>query len=252
MLKTVVIGVKPSESNFKAQPLVESADKLNFMNSLYIHKELAKPEKEVTGVLERIRAEVVMKRIRIREFFLDFDTLRKNVVTKDQFLRIVKNYNIGLPQEELELLCRHYSVGDADNRVRWMDFCEDVDKVWTIKGLEKDPLLKVQPYQETQTLPVRREPIVLSAEEQSQLERILGLYRQEISNKRVLIKNHFMDFDVTKQGFITKNQFLRILDMFRIKADERSMNLILKKYADKGNLNEINYFDFCRDVDLYN
>jgi hypothetical protein len=30
------------------------------------------------------------------------------------------------------------------------------------------------------------------------------------------------------------------------------MNLILKKYADKGNLNEINYFDFCRDVDLYN
>ncbi len=57
---------------------------------------------------------------------------------------------------------------------------------------------------------------------------------------------------MTKQGYITKNQFLRILDMFRIRADDRSLDIILKYYADKGNLNEINYYNFCRDVDLYN
>lgn len=40
-----------------------------------------------------------MKRIRIREFFIDFDTLRKNLVTKDQFVRIVSNYNVTISPE---------------------------------------------------------------------------------------------------------------------------------------------------------
>lgn len=40
--------------------------------------------------------------------------------------------------------------------------------------------------------------------------------------------------------------------MFRIKADDLSLDIIMKYYADKGNLNEINYYSFCRDVDLYN
>ena len=29
------------------------------------------------------------------------------------------------------------------------------------------------------------------------------------------------------------------------------MNLLLKKYVDKGNLNEVNYYRFCKDVDIY-
>ena len=38
-----------------------------------------------------------------------------------------------------------YAVEEADReeRVKWMDFCEDVDKVFTIKELEKDPLCRV-------------------------------------------------------------------------------------------------------------
>ncbi len=29
------------------------------------------------------------------------------------------------------------------------------------------------------------------------------------------------------------------------------MNLILKRYTDKGTLDEVNYYEFCRDVDIY-
>lgn len=29
------------------------------------------------------------------------------------------------------------------------------------------------------------------------------------------------------------------------------VNILLKKYTDKGNLDEVNYYDFCKDVDLY-
>ena len=34
---------------------------------------------------DRLRAAVVMKRVRVEEFFLDFDKLRKGRVTKNQF-----------------------------------------------------------------------------------------------------------------------------------------------------------------------
>lgn len=33
--------------------------------------------------------------------------------------------------------------------------------------------------------------------------------------------------------------------------DENSLNLILKRYTDKGTLDEVNYYQFCRDVDIY-
>lgn len=80
---------------------------------------------------------------------------------------------------------------------------------------------------------------------------MLNLYHKEIQNKRVLIKPHFEDFDKTKQGYISKNQFLRILNFFGLFPDEESLNLILKRYTDKGTLDEVNYYDFCRDVDIY-
>jgi Ca2+-binding EF-hand superfamily protein len=67
------------------------------------------------------------------------------------------------------------------------------------------------------------------------------------------LKPHFEDFDTTKIGYITKNQFLRILDQFGVlPKNEDDVNLLLKKYVDKGNLNEVNYYEFVKDVDNYN
>ena len=67
------------------------------------------------------------------------------------------------------------------------------------------------------------------------------------------MKPLFEDFDITKIGYVTKNQFTRILKQFDfIPKDERSFNILLKRYMDKGNLNEVNYYEFIRDVDKYN
>ena len=74
-------------------------------------------------------------------------------------------------------------------------------------------------------------------------------YKQEILNRRVLLKPHFQDFDRTKVGHISKIQFLRILNQFGLFPNEEAINLILKRYIDKGNLEEVNYYDFCNDVD---
>ncbi len=44
---------------------------------------------------------------------------------------------------------------------------------------------------------------------------------------------------------------MRILNQFSLFPNEEALNLILKRYTDKGTLDEVNYYEFCRDVDIY-
>jgi hypothetical protein len=37
-----------------------------------------------------------------------------------------------------------------------------------------------------------------------------------------------------------------------VPKNDKQFNLLLKKYLDRGNLNDVNYYQFIRDVDLYN
>lgn len=46
-----------------------------------------------------------------------------------------------------------------------MNFCDDIDLVWTTKGIDKDPLYKVTPYDVNLTLPARRLHLDLSPTE---------------------------------------------------------------------------------------
>ena len=59
-------------------------------------------------VEDRIRSIVVMKRVRIEEFFIDFDKLRKGRVTRRQFKSILSNMNFALTDDEFEALEDHY------------------------------------------------------------------------------------------------------------------------------------------------
>lgn len=42
---------------------------------------------------------------------------------------------------------------------------------------------------------------------------------------------------------------MRTLGQLGVSADEQTLNTILKVYMDKGNVDEVNYFDFCNDID---
>ena len=48
---------------------------------------------------------------------------------------------------------------------------------------------------------------------------------------------------------MTKHQFLRTLDILGVTASEMVLNTLLKAYMDRGNVDEVNYMDFCNDID---
>ncbi len=63
------------------------------------------------------------------------------------------------------------------------------------------------------------------------------------------MKPQYQQFDKTKNGHVTKTQFIRVLASLGISCPDDVMNLLLKKYMDKGNADEVNYVDFCEEVD---
>ncbi|CAD8206649.1 unnamed protein product [Paramecium pentaurelia] len=229
---------------------IEDKEGLDLISTLFTSKKLTDNINTLNQVLKKIQGDVVMKRIRIREFFKDFDPLRKGLVTESQFARILHIQNIPVSEKEIQLLLNQYKIDKIPNgQVDYNQFCEDVDKIFTIKGIDKEPQAQVPQIDDSTTLPARRRYLQMTEQEAIQLDELLMKYKQAIQNKRVLLKPVFEDFDKTKQGYITTNQFLRILNQFNLFPDPISLNLLLKRFVDKANLNEVNYYDFCRIVD---
>jgi hypothetical protein len=93
---------------------------------------------DVEDVLARIRTHCVKNRVRLSEFMRDFDKLRTGSITAAQ-LRIALNIGkIQISNEEFKLLCSHYKSAKEGDHVCWKQFVDDVDIVFTKKGLEKN------------------------------------------------------------------------------------------------------------------
>ena len=89
----------------------------------------------------------------------------------------------------------------------------------------------------------------MTPEEQGHLIDILDEYKKAVKIKRIHMKPMFQDFDITRNQHVTKHQFLRTLGQLGVSASEPVLNILLKAYMDRGNVDEVNYFDFCNDVD---
>lgn len=202
-----------------------------------------------TDVEDRLRAMVVMKRVRIEEFFRDFDKLRKGKVTINQFTSILSMLNFNLTDAEFSSLALQYKTNDPDNQFDYFAFCKSINQAFTTQGIDKDPTVTVKPVNQEDTFLARRKYLEISEEDQKNLDDIMEQYRVAVQNRRINLKPQFQDFDVTKNGHVTKMQFLRVLAQLGIYAPESVLQLVLKKFMDRGNIDEVNYVDFCNFVD---
>lgn len=88
-------------------------------------------------VEKRLQATVVMKRVRIEEFFLDFDKLRRGKVTKNQFEQILSMLNFNLTKEEFNQLTEKYKTpNDPEYMVNYKDFCATINAAFTTYGIQ--------------------------------------------------------------------------------------------------------------------
>ena len=190
-----------------------------------------------------------MKRVRIEEFFNDFDKLRKGKVTKNQFQSILSMLNFHLTFQELESLSLKYKTNDPEIMFDYVKFCANINAAFTTYGIQKVPTANVAAVTVNNTTLARKKYLGMTDEEVDKVNMVLDEYRKAVQIKRIHLKPMFQDFDITKNQHVTKHQFLRTLGLLGVSCSENILNTLLKAYMDRGNVDEVNYFDFCNDID---
>jgi len=79
---------------------------------------------------KRLQAFIAKDGIRIREFFIDFDKLRKGTCGDAAFRTCLGTLQIKLTQQEIDSLINKYKTGVA-NLVSYDAFCKNIDKVFS-------------------------------------------------------------------------------------------------------------------------
>jgi Ca2+-binding EF-hand superfamily protein len=196
----------------------------------------------IKDIIDKIKHTIKIHRIRLNEFFEDFDPLRKGTCTKAKFRSALDMANLHLRAEEFDLLEKFYSV-----KVYYKDLIEEVDTVFTLKGLEKDPLLRPKEYITPDFInPEKR----LNEEEAQFLDKTMVKLALLSIKYKVNPKSFFRDNDRANIGVLPSSRFASILSFFKLTLDEKEMNIIIKRFYSR-NMIEINYYDFDNVLNHY-
>jgi len=91
-----------------------------------------------TDIENLIKAEVFRKQIRIKEFFFDYDRLRKGTVTEDKFRSALSMLHMHITEKDILELITRYKVGV--DLIDYVTFCKKVDEQFFDYNIAKSNL----------------------------------------------------------------------------------------------------------------
>ncbi|CAL7935870.1 unnamed protein product [Xylocopa violacea] len=208
--------------------------------------EEAKSSMPLIEVIQRIQRHIFETRIRISEFFKSFDPLNAGKVTVSNFKRSLDSLQISslgrlyLAETEIDALVTLYKDPNDPDRVCWRTFEDDIDKVFTVKELEKLPSFKVEsPPKEIAELN-RRGVSNWQCEKQSVrdlCEKTLLKVRYRIEERRIFLKQFFKDYDRHNKGHVSRAQLRQVLSTAALLLSEEEQFALEQRYNDELGFN---------------
>ncbi|KAJ3127798.1 hypothetical protein HK098_005797 [Nowakowskiella sp. JEL0407] len=194
---------------------------------------------------DEIKKHVYKDRIRLVEFFKDYDRHNCGRVTEAQFRAGLRQASILLHGQDVKTLLQQYQ--EKDGRVQYRKFCNSIDTVFTVSHLETNPLADVQPPPRGYLVKGYNK---LSVSEEERCNQIISRFRKIMSTRRLLMAPFFKDFDkyMGCLGRVSRSHFSRLLSTMNLDVSEDDLFILFKKYEDKTNGN-INYMEFIRAID---
>ncbi|EDW24146.1 GL23541 [Drosophila persimilis] len=194
---------------------------------------------------------VYKNQVRTSEFLESFDALNIGSITKNQFERGLSTMGVGkyLSQREMAVLVDRYLDPMDINRVRWRNFVDEIDTVFTIKNLDKMPQCVVEsPLRHIQELP-RPGAVDWQSAPQSMrevCEEAMAKIRIRIRNRRLYLHPFFRSYDKLNSGHVRCNQTNQIFRTNGILLSDQELDAVLHRY---GNELGFHYTKFLDDVD---
>jgi len=207
--------------------------------------------RQVDEVELRLQNKCYQERIRLQDFFRDYDKLRTGLCTQTQFKRaLLAACGIGgMTQHEINVLTEEYKdPNDVLLRVQWRKFTQNMDNIFVKNGLETRPRTPVpEPHQWDLDEFGERNPN-LDDVEQAQFISIMDMITSAVSQQRMTLKPFFENFDKNHMEEVSENQFTRALIMTNIMITEEQQRILKKAYHNPMRKHMIRYGLFWEDI----
>lgn len=129
--------------------------------------------------------------------------------------------------QEYQLLEDYFRCPLDSNKIRYFDFNERIEAIFTQKTLEKDPTATLSNYSAPSILDPKNS---LSDAEEEELKQSMIRIGTDVKHRRLLIKPFFQDKDKSKSGFVTNTRFRSIFDNQKLWITDREFYLINKRF----------------------
>jgi len=200
--------------------------------------------------MAKLKAILRERNPRITDAFNDFDKLRRGTCRAHQVNTAFTVLRIELEPKEMDVLLRAYDNGKG--LFRYRDFIADMSEVPMNCGSQLgQPLSRTQTPGLSDTMSSatsRRAGLCLDKE--ATLEELEVQIRKHVQRRSLPLKSVFKDFDKTRTGTVTRQQFLRIMAMLSIHMTDKEAQLVCEVYCDPNKMFEFRYLDFCAAVDI--
>ncbi|XP_002741846.1 uncharacterized protein LOC100373451 [Saccoglossus kowalevskii] len=202
---------------------------------------------DLDAVLTKIKSQVMKKRIRILEFLRDYDKLRTGRMKKETFRRALDPANLGLKGSEVSILENAFESQRDPGYVEYLLFNDEIESIFTIKNLEKDPLVTPKQF----SVPIEIDQNVLTDVEEPVYNKTMEKLSEKVRMRRMQLFPLFEDYDRVHNGTVSRSQFRRVLTELELSSmvNEREFQILYKKYDVKiGDKDDVNYIAFCDNI----
>lgn len=203
---------------------------------------------DVSTLMHRVKSIVVKNRIRLKEFFSDYDKLRHGYVTRAKFRTALNVAKLELKEQEIHILEEYFKLDNDPNNISYTALCEELDRAFTSSNLEKCPKSKLEKFEPRHSYPLKAViPEISNDVDENELQFILSKVAQKAAVMQQLLSHHFQDYDLLRKQRVTKSQFASVIDFLKFNLTGKQYDVLQKKYEDERG--DVDYYTFCQDVD---
>jgi len=197
---------------------------------------------DIADIIQHLQTVVFPRRIRLKEFFNDFDPLRCGRCTIPHMGRALNNAGIELTEQQQDVLADHFTETgpriQKPQNVNYVRLCEAVDEVFN----QGDPMQRLTSSPSTTMMSASFQRN--SVEDEEHFMNVLHRVAVLCKTRGIILKSCYTDLDRAAiaspsrtnprtGGKVTKNQFIRNFP-FRKEFSEADLNLLAERYRVGG------------------
>lgn len=193
-------------------------------------------------VVHRLKAIIKERRLRPAGVFVEFDRMRHGLCTIREAGTALTILGLQLSHKDEKDLVHLF--GASDGMFNYHDFCKAVQEAQLpavdAKALDATLLPAAAPTS-------GRQRLQLDEKGEAELQVLEASIAKRMTSLATPLKTCFQDFDQTHRGYVTKTQFLRVMDMVRVPLSQQQQELLSQAYVNPGG--QFGYIDFCQSID---